>query len=64
LHRFTAEAPYRGDLMTHRVLFNPQLHTTEMFQVMVEALEHRCGVVDAWKPMSSVNATTRSSALR
>jgi ADP-heptose:LPS heptosyltransferase len=38
MHCYFEEGPYRGDLMTHRVLFNPQLHTTEMFQVMVEAL--------------------------
>jgi ADP-heptose:LPS heptosyltransferase len=39
MHCYFGEGPYRGDLMTHRVLFNPQLHTSEMFQVMVEALE-------------------------
>lgn len=38
MHCYFEEGPYRGDLMTHRVLFNPQLHTSEMFQVMVEAL--------------------------
>ena len=26
LHRFTGELPYRGDLMTHRVQYNPHLH--------------------------------------
>jgi ADP-heptose:LPS heptosyltransferase len=30
--------PYRGDLMTHRLLYNPHLHTTSMFQVLVESL--------------------------
>ena len=38
MHCYFGEGPYRGDLMTHRVLFNPQLHTSEMFQVMIEAL--------------------------
>ena len=38
MHCYFGEGPYRGDLMTHRVLFNPYLHTSEMFQVMVEAL--------------------------
>ena len=38
MHCYFEEGPYRGDLMTHRVLFNPQLHTSEMFQVMIEAL--------------------------
>ncbi|HEY5814279.1 MAG TPA: glycosyltransferase family 9 protein, partial [Terrimicrobiaceae bacterium] len=38
MHCYYGEGPYRGDLMTQRVLFNAQLHTSEMFQVMVEAL--------------------------
>ncbi len=37
-HSFYGGGPYRGNLMTHRLLYNPQLHTTAMFQVMVEAL--------------------------
>jgi hypothetical protein len=38
MHCYFGEGPYRGDLMTQRVLFNAQLHTSEMFQAMVEAL--------------------------
>lgn len=38
LHRFTAEAPYRGDLMTHRVQYNPYLHTAEAYALLVDAL--------------------------
>jgi len=37
LHRFDSEAPYRGDLMTHRVQYNPYLHTAAAFDVMVRA---------------------------
>jgi ADP-heptose:LPS heptosyltransferase len=37
-HTFFGDGPYRGDLMTHRLLYNPQLHTSEMFESMVEAL--------------------------
>jgi len=37
-HAFFGAGPYRGDLMTHRLLYNPHLHTSVMFQVMVEAL--------------------------
>ncbi len=37
-HTFFGDGPYRGDLMTHRLLYNPHLHTSEMFEVMVEAL--------------------------
>ncbi|HSU56606.1 MAG TPA: glycosyltransferase family 9 protein [Candidatus Dormibacteraeota bacterium] len=39
-HSFFAEGPYRGNLMTHRLLYNPHLHTSETFQVLVEALRH------------------------
>jgi ADP-heptose:LPS heptosyltransferase len=37
-HTWYAAGPYRGDLMTHRLLYNPHLHTTSMFQVLVESL--------------------------
>jgi ADP-heptose:LPS heptosyltransferase len=48
LHGYFHEGPYRGDLMTHRVLFNPYLHTSEMFQVLVEALERPAGAFPAF----------------
>jgi ADP-heptose:LPS heptosyltransferase len=38
LHTFFGDGPYRGDLMTHRLLYNPHLHTSQMFEAMVEAL--------------------------
>jgi ADP-heptose:LPS heptosyltransferase len=39
LHRFTNEAPYRGDLFTHRVLYNPFLHTSNAYEIArVESL--------------------------
>lgn len=37
LHRFTGELPYRGDLMTHRVQYNPHLHVSLQYSVLVEA---------------------------
>jgi len=37
LHRFTGELPYRGDLMTHRVQYNPHLHVSLQYAVLVEA---------------------------
>src|SRR6266446_4779797 len=37
-HTFFGDGPYRGDLMTHRLLYNPHLHTSQMFGAMVEAL--------------------------
>jgi ADP-heptose:LPS heptosyltransferase len=39
LHRFTCEYPYRGDLMTHRVHYNPYLHTAKTYRLLVEALQ-------------------------
>jgi len=37
-HAFFGDGPYRGDLMTHRLLYNPHLHTSQMFEAMVVAL--------------------------
>ena len=38
-HPFFSAGPYRGDLMTHRLLYNPHLHTGHTFLAMVKALE-------------------------
>jgi len=37
LHSFFGEGPYRGDLMTHRINFNPHLHVSQTFESMVQA---------------------------
>ena len=37
LHRFTSEYPYRGNLMTHRIQYNPYLHISEFYFSLVEA---------------------------
>jgi ADP-heptose:LPS heptosyltransferase len=37
-HSFGGDGPYRGDLMTHRLVYNPHLHTSQVFEIMVEAL--------------------------
>lgn len=37
-HSFAGEAPYRGNLMTHRLIYNPHLHISQTYAVMVEAL--------------------------
>jgi ADP-heptose:LPS heptosyltransferase len=37
-HGSAGEGPYRGDLMTHRRRYNPHLHTSQTFCMMVEAL--------------------------
>jgi len=39
LHGFETGGPYRGDLMTHRVFYNPYLHTADAYEVLVRALE-------------------------
>jgi ADP-heptose:LPS heptosyltransferase len=38
-HTFFGDGPYRGDLMTHRLLYNPYIHTSQNFQLMVEAIQ-------------------------
>jgi ADP-heptose:LPS heptosyltransferase len=38
-HSFFGAGPCRGDLMTHRLFYNPYLHTADTFQVMVEAVQ-------------------------
>ena len=40
LHRFTGELPYRGNLMTHRVQYLPQLHISAQYSILVEAASH------------------------
>ncbi len=36
-HAYHGEASYRGDLMTHRLSFNPFLHASQVFDLLVEA---------------------------
>lgn len=38
MHRFTSEIPYRGNLMTHRIQYNPYLHTAVTYYTLVESL--------------------------
>lgn len=38
-HASAGEASYRGDLMTHRLSFNPRLHVAETFRSIVDALD-------------------------
>jgi ADP-heptose:LPS heptosyltransferase len=37
-HSYGGDGPYRGNLMTHRLVYNPHLHTSQVFETMVEAL--------------------------
>jgi ADP-heptose:LPS heptosyltransferase len=38
-HAYFGAGPYRGDLFTHRVLYNPHLHTAATFASLVHALD-------------------------
>ncbi|MFH1665090.1 MAG: glycosyltransferase family 9 protein [Candidatus Omnitrophota bacterium] len=40
LHIFAGEGPYRGDLFTHRLIYNPHRHTKESFLNLAKALNH------------------------
>src|SRR5512132_1164343 len=48
-HTFFGDGPYRGDLMTHRLSYNSLLHTSEMFEAMVEALTRDPAVLPAFE---------------
>jgi ADP-heptose:LPS heptosyltransferase len=37
-HAFYGEASYRGDLMTHRIIFNATLHASEIFHFLFDAI--------------------------
>ncbi len=39
LHRFREEGPYRGDLMTHRLVYNALIHTARAYSLLVDALD-------------------------
>jgi len=39
LHSYAGEGPSRGNLLTHRLLYNPYLHTSQLFLLLVEALD-------------------------
>ena len=47
-HTFFGEGPYRGDLLTHRLLYNPYLHTSQIFEQMVLATLEKPGQLPTW----------------
>jgi ADP-heptose:LPS heptosyltransferase len=56
-HAFGGEAWYRGDLMTHRVSYNPHLHASQHFQILVDALgvpQKRLPAFDLTPPPSEI----------
>src|SRR5438046_9940589 len=54
-HTFFGDGPYRGDLMTHRLLYNPHLHTSQMFEAMVAALTRDPTVLPTFDFIPSAN---------
>ncbi len=40
-HAGFGDGPYRGDLLTHRVIYNPHLHASEAFSSLLHALDVR-----------------------
>jgi len=40
LYLFTCEGPYRGDLLTHKLTYNPYLHTMTYYVSLLEALKY------------------------
>src|SRR5438046_1258835 len=54
-HTFFGDGPYRGDLMTHRLLYNPHLHTSQMFEALVKALTRDSAVLPTFDFTPSVN---------
>jgi ADP-heptose:LPS heptosyltransferase len=44
-HRFNQEGLYTGDLLTHKVLYNPHVHAAHSFLDLVHALEAPAGQV-------------------
>ncbi len=72
-HTFFGEGPYRGDLMTHRLLYNPYLHTSQIFQSTVESLERspqelptygaQPPQIERWLPEIHANAEERQKVV-
>jgi ADP-heptose:LPS heptosyltransferase len=54
-HTFFGDGPYRGDLMTHRLLYNPHLHTSQMFEAMVAALTRDPAILPTFDFTPSAN---------
>ncbi|MBI4929424.1 MAG: glycosyltransferase family 9 protein [Bacteroidetes bacterium] len=59
LHRFSSELPYRGNLMTHRIQYNPYLHTSIFYHSLVEATLQNPAEV----PMMKIPKNNLTSAL-
>ena len=58
-HSYSGEGPYRGNLLSHRVIYNPYLHTSQSFLSLVKALAAPSAALPAFpeqiKPASPLN---------
>ena len=60
LHAFAGDGPWRGDLMTHRIQYNPHLHTSVFFDLLVRAIDEPAERFPAFaETPSSVEALSR-----
>lgn len=56
-HSFHSEAAYRGDLMTHRLVYNAHLHASQVFASLVRALEAPAASLPALDSSLELDAT-------
>jgi ADP-heptose:LPS heptosyltransferase len=48
LHAYEGAGPWRGDLFTHRLNYNPYVHTADLFRLFVDALDQPPGKFPAF----------------
>lgn len=67
LYSFTSEHPYRGNLITHKVHYNPYIHVSKYYQLLVSALDEQASnepllkfevdILDIQQPKLKVDAS-------
>ena len=62
LHSHAGEGPYCGDLLTHRLVHNPYLHTADLFKMMVQAIDHPPDRFPAFDLQCTPEALARGAA--
>ncbi len=56
-HRFTMEGLYRGSFLSHKIQYNPHIHTALSFYSMVEALQEPANTIPLpKKPLPELNS--------
>lgn len=54
-HRFNWEGLYRGDLLTHKVCYNPFLHTAQNFLILAESVLKEPGFIVSKEQVKELN---------